>query len=236
MELVQNTTTLPWGGGQWKFAAHNRNVEGQWAVELPRKTATPPWVGGKLVVELLPHTVTLPWGSRQWNTCRTQPPRPGAAGSSTPAARCHTTLVQWAAEFLQHTAALPRGCGKLPGGGGQFAVELLPHTVALPWGYSGRRAITSAPPGGTVRELLLHTATVPCGSGTRHTLPHYLGTLRNRSRAEHCHSGWGHRAVENLVHTAPLPCGSRPWKFCNTLPQCVGAVGSVPRAAYRHTA
>ena len=45
--------------------------------------------------------------------------------------------------------------------------------------------------------------------------------------AMHCHTAWGHWAVELLQCTATVPGGSGQWNSCNALPHCLGAVGGI---------
>ena len=52
----------------------------------------------------------------------------------------------------------------------------------------------------------------------------------------HCLTAWGQWAVELLQCTAPLPGGIGQCNFCNTLPHCLGAVGSVTPAVHCLTA
>ena len=52
----------------------------------------------------------------------------------------------------------------------------------------------------------------------------------------HCLTAWGQWAVELLQCTASLLGGSGQWNPCNTLPHCMGAVGSGNPAAHCHTA
>ena len=46
----------------------------------------------------------------------------------------------------------------------------------------------------------------------------------------------GQWVVDLLQYTAPLPGGTRQWTSCNTLPHCLGAVGSGPPAIHCLTA
>ena len=52
----------------------------------------------------------------------------------------------------------------------------------------------------------------------------------------HCLTAWGQWAVELLQCTAPLPGGIGQCNFCNTLPHCLGAVGSATPAMHCLTA
>ena len=52
----------------------------------------------------------------------------------------------------------------------------------------------------------------------------------------HCLTAWGQRAVELLQCTAPLPGGSGQCNSCNTVPHCLGAVGSRTPAMHCLTA
>ena len=52
----------------------------------------------------------------------------------------------------------------------------------------------------------------------------------------HCHTAWVHWAVEFLQCTASLPRGSGQCDSCNTLPHCLGAVGSRTPAMHCHAA
>ena len=52
----------------------------------------------------------------------------------------------------------------------------------------------------------------------------------------HCPTAWGQWAVKLLQCTAPLPGGIGQCNFCNTLPHCLGAVGSATPAMHRLTA
>ena len=90
VELLQCTTSLPWGSGQWNScnalphclgaadsatsAMHCLTALGQWAVQLLQCTAS------------------LPGGSGQCNSCNTLPHCWGAVGSATPATHCRTGL------------------------------------------------------------------------------------------------------------------------------------------------
>ena len=54
--------------------------------------------------------------------------------------------------------------------------------------------------------------------------------------AMHCLTALGQWAVELLQYTAALPGGSGQWTSCNTLPHCLGAVGSATPAMHCLTA
>ena len=54
--------------------------------------------------------------------------------------------------------------------------------------------------------------------------------------AMHCLTALGQWAVELLQYTAALPGGSEQWTSCNTLPHCLGAVGSATPAMHCLTA
>ena len=47
---------------------------------------------------------------------------------------------------------------------------------------------------------------------------------------------WGQWAVDLVQYTAPPLGGSGQWISCNTLPHCLGAVGSGPPAVHCPTA
>ena len=106
VELLQCTTSLPWGSGQWNScnalphclgaadsatsAMHCLTALGQWAVQLLQCTASLPW--GQWAVQLLQCAASLPGGSGQCNSCNTLPHCPGTVGSATPATHCRTGL------------------------------------------------------------------------------------------------------------------------------------------------
>ena len=52
----------------------------------------------------------------------------------------------------------------------------------------------------------------------------------------HCVTARGQWAVDLLQYTASLPGGSGQWTSCNTLPHCLGAVGSGPPVIHCVTA
>ena len=52
----------------------------------------------------------------------------------------------------------------------------------------------------------------------------------------HCLTAWGQWVVDLLQHTASLPGGSGQWNSCNTLPDCLQAVGCVTPAMHCLTA
>ena len=166
----------------------------------------------------------------------------GAVGSAAPAIHCRTVWGQWAAQFLQCTAALPGGSGQWTSG------KTLPHCLgavgnATPamhcltaWGAVGsgtpamhcltaweQRAV----------QLLQCTASLPGGSGqwnSCNTLPHCLGAVDSATPAMHCPTASGQWAVQLLQCTASLPGGSGQRNSCNALPHCLGAVDSATLA------
>ena len=82
-------------------------------------------------------------------------------------------------------------------------------------------------------QLLQCTASLPGGSGqcsSCNALPHCLGAVGNKTRAMHCITAWGQRAVQLLQCAASLPRGSGQCNSCNALPHCLGAVGSAAPA------
>ena len=80
MDLLQYTTSLLGGSGQWNSCSTCLTAWGQWAVELPQYTAS------------------LPGGSGQWTFCNTLPHCLGAMGSGPPATHRLTAWGQWAVE------------------------------------------------------------------------------------------------------------------------------------------
>ena len=52
----------------------------------------------------------------------------------------------------------------------------------------------------------------------------------------HCPNAWGQWAVDLVQYTASLPGGSGQWTSCNTLPHCLGALGSGTPAMHYLTA
>ena len=86
------------------------------------------------------------------------------------------------------------------------------------------------------------------------TLPHCLGAVGSATPAMHCHTAWGHwavelqscaatllrgsgqRAAQLLQCTVSLPGGSGQCNPCNTLPHHGGAVGSATSAVHCHAA
>ena len=52
----------------------------------------------------------------------------------------------------------------------------------------------------------------------------------------HCPNAWGQWAVDLVQYTASLPGGSGQWTSCNTLPHCLGALGSGTPAMHCLTA
>ena len=123
VQLLQCTTSLPGGSGQWHScnalphclgavgsatpAMHCLTAWGQWTAQLLKCTASLPW--GQWAVQLLQCTASLPGGSGQCNSCNALPHCLGAADSATPAMHCPTAWGQWAVQLLQCTASLPGG-------------------------------------------------------------------------------------------------------------------------------
>ena len=162
-------------------------------------------------MDLLQRTASVPGGTGECNSCSARPPCLRAVGSATPAMHCQTTSGQWAMQLVQCTASLPRD-------GGQWN----------------------------------------CGNA----LPHCLGAVAGASLAIHCLTAWGQWAVQLLQFTATPPGGSVQWNSamreptswgdgescamrrslpkernsCNTLPQCLGTVGSGPPPTHCPTA
>ena len=109
---------------------------------------------------------------------------------------------------------------------GQWAVDLLQYTAPL------LGAVGSATPaihcltawGQWAVQLLQCTASLPWGQWAVELLQ-YTASLP-----------WGQWAVDPLQCTAPMPGGSGQWTSCNTLPHCLGAVGSGTPAIHCLTA
>ena len=180
---------------------------------------------GQWAVERLSCTTTLPGGSGQWNSCNALP-------------HC---LGEWAVQLLQYIASLPGGsgpcnsCNALPHYLGEWAVQLLQYIDSLPGGSGQCNSCHTLPHslvavGSGARAMRGPTS---CGDGES-----CLGggrCLKSRTRAMHCHTAWGQWAVELLLCTATLPGGSGQCNSCNTLPHCLGAVGSATPAMQCHT-
>ena len=205
-------------------------------------------------MELLHYIAAMLGGTRQWNSRNMVPHCLGAVGNGTNGARGQTAWGHWVVELLQHTATLPKGmapcnsCGTRPhclwvvGSGipathrhkvGHCAVVLLHYTATLPAGYGQWNCFNTLPHclgwgvgsgaraqhnhtawGHWVAEHLQHAATLPgwaMGSGTP---------------ALHCRYACGRWARELTHYTTPLLGGSEEWSSCNTIPHCLGAVGS----------
>ena len=200
-------------------------------------------------MDLLKHTASLPGGSGQWTSCNTLPHCLGAVGSGTPAIHC---LPTWRAVGSGPPAIhCVTAWGALGSGppathcltdSGQWAVPLLQYTTSLPRGSGQWTSCNTLP----------HCLE---GSGqwtSCNTLRHCLGAVGSGPAAIHCPNARGQWAVELLQYTASLhvgqwaldllqctarmPGGSGQWTPCNTLPHCLGVVGSGPPATHCLTA
>ena len=108
VELLQCTTSLPWGSGQWNScnalphclgaadsatsAMHCLTALGQWAVQLLQCNASLPGGSGQRNSKLLPRTASLPGGSGRCNFYNARPHCLGAVGSATLAMHCLSAL------------------------------------------------------------------------------------------------------------------------------------------------
>ena len=129
-------------------------------------------------------------------------------------------------ELLQCIAAPPRVSGHCN------SCNTLPYCV----GGSGQRNSCNA------------TASLPGGSGqwkSCNALLHRLGAAGNGTPATDCSTAWGQCtaslaggkwAVKPLQHNASLLGRSGQWISCNTLPHCMGVVGSATPALHCPTA
>ena len=201
MELVQYTTVVPWGSGQWYSCGtlphclgavgsrtptiHCRTTLGQWAVVLSRNTAA------------------LPWGSGQWNSYGTLPHRLGAVGSRTPAIHCYTALGQWAVVLLQYTPTIHCRTGSVWGSGQWNACGTPLHCLGAVG--SGTRAVLCR----TVGELwavdhLQYNATLLRSSFS--TLPHCV-VLCALHCVVLCHSALHCEASCGVVWCGVVWCG-----------------------------
>ena len=203
---------------------HCLTAWGQWAVELLLCTATPPGGSGRCnPCNTLPHYLgavgsgTPPiycltaGGSGQWNSCYALPHCLGAVGSGTPALYCLIAWGQWAVELLQYTASLP-------GGSGQWnSCNALPHCLG---------AVGSGTP----------AMCGPTSWGDGESRPGGGRCRKSGPPARHSHTAWAQWAVELVSRTASLPGGSGQCNSCNTLPYCLGAVGSATPAMHCLTA
>ena len=121
-------------------------------------------------------------------------------------------------DLLQYTASLT---------GGQWAVDLLQYTASLPggqWAVDLLQYTASLPGGQWAVDLLQYTAPLPGGQWAVDLLQ-YTASLPG-----------GQWAVELLQCTVRMPGGSGQWTSCNTLPHCLGALGSGPPALHCPTA
>ena len=209
MELLQRTTSLPAGGGQWNSCnarAHQLGGQGF----PPRRRSLP----------------------KERISCNTLPRCLGAVGSGTPTIHCLTTWGQLGNPFPEYTASRPRGSGEwnsynaMPHclrGGGQWkscnarAHQLWGHKV-LPRRGSMRKernscnAMPQCPRQWAV-QLMQHAA----------SLPWSCGQWNSRNTRPHCSKQW---AVELLQCTVSLLGGSGQCNSCNALPHRLGQAGS----------
>ena len=249
VELLQCTTSLPWGSGQWNSLNALPHCLG--AAESATSAMHCLTALGRWAVQLLQYTAALPGGSRQCNSCNAMPHCLGGSG------QCNSKL-------LPRTASLPGGSGRCNfykarphclgavgsatpamhclsalgavGSGspamhcltawGQWAVQLLQCTASTPGGSGQCNSCNALP----------HC---PGGSGQRNScnaLPHCLGAVGSGTPAMHCLTALGQWAVKLPQCTTSLPGGSGQWNSCNALPHCLGATGSGPPAMHRLTA
>ena len=184
-------------------------------------------------MELLLCTATLLRGSGRCNSCNTLPHRPGGGGELN---SCNARAHQLGGRgVLPRKRSLPNdrdSCNALPHcpgavgiatpamhcltAWGEWTVELLLCTTPLPAG-SGRCNSCNAPP---------HCLRAVGSATPAYALPHCPGAVGSETPVMHCHTAWGHWAVEVLLCTATLSGGSGYWNSYNALPQCLGAVGS----------
>ena len=144
--------------------------------------------------------------------------------------------------FRQDTATLPGGSGPWN------SCNALPHCLGH-WAVGLSQCTASLPRGNGQGELLHCTASL-------------LGSVGSATRAMHCYTAWGRRAMEllqrvgpsaggtesraqesvdperaNLLQcTATLPGGSRQWNSCHALPGCLKALSCAIPAMHCLTA
>ena len=90
VELLQCTTSLPWGSGQWNSCNALPHCLGAVGSGTPAMHCLTAW--GQRAVDLLQCTASLPWGSGQCSFCNALPHCLGAVGSGTPAVTGRTGL------------------------------------------------------------------------------------------------------------------------------------------------
>ena len=264
VQLLRRTASLPGRSAQCNSCntlPHRLGAVGSATPATHCRTAWEQWA-----VQFLQCTAPLPGGSGQCNSCNTLPHRLGAVDSETSAMHCPSAWGQWAAQLLQRTASLPgssgqcNSCNALPHclgavGGATFAMGGRSVLQGL-WGCTTRRnslggwgvhprgwsGHPSGPMGG---HHLRRTGRTGLGGdgesspgGGRSLLqgPWGASIFQGGPPAIHCLTARGQRAVDLLQRTAPLPRGSGQWTSGNTLPHCLGAMGSGPPAMHCLTA
>ena len=126
VQLLQHTTSLPGGSGQWDSCnalphclgaegsatalTHPLTVWGHWAVQLLQYTASLPGISGNW--NSCHAGASLRGGRAHYNSCNTLPYCMGAVGSGTLAMHCRTAWGQTAVQLLRCTASLPGGSGR----------------------------------------------------------------------------------------------------------------------------
>ena len=163
-----------------------------------------------MLLQFLQHTASLPGGPGHWHSYNTMPYYLGAVGSATPTTHCLSALGQWAVQLLQYTASLSGDSGKC-----NSCNALPPCLGAVGSGTPGTHCLPAS--GQFPVQLLLYTSTLRGGIG-------------GACFAEPSHTSLRQWTVELLQRTAALLGGRGRWNFCNTLPHCLGVVGSGKRS------
>ena len=174
---------------------------------------------------------------------------------------CLTAWGQWAVQLLQRTASLPGGSGQCKSykalhhylGAVAGATPATHCLAALGSGHCNSRnalphclgAVGSETPaihcfttrGVGSATLAMHCLTTggQCAVQLLQRTPSLPGAVGSASAAIHCLAAWGQWVVQLLQHTASLPWGSGPCNSCNTLPHCLGAVGTETPAIHCFT-
>ena len=223
VQLLQCTFSLRGGIGQWNASnalPHCLGVVGSVTPTMHRPTARGRWV--------VPHCLRAPGSGNPAMHYRT-PYEEWAVRSGIGALNCHTAWWQWATEFLQCSASLPRGTGQCN------YCNALPHCLwavgSGQWNsYNALLHCLGAVGSGTPAMQCL--TAWRCSAKSCNPLPHCLWAMGSGTRARHRHTASGQWAVELLQCTASLPGGHGHCNSCNALPHCLGAVDSANPAMH----